>query len=195
MNPNVDWFFVKATPWQPHYAELRHILLQTNLNEELKWGCPCYTHNGRNIVLMHGFRNYCALLFPKGALLPDPGPLLTQQTPNVRSARQLRFQTLADIKRHRAFILSCVNSAITLEQNGTKLAPRPVAEFPIPAELSSAFSAEPGFAQAFHNLTPGRKRAWLLHFSAARQSATRSARIERSASVILAGLGPNEKPR
>ena len=189
MNPKVNWFFEKETPWRDAYLALRDLLLDCGLDEELKWGCPCYTVNQKNVVLMHGFKEYCALLFHKGALLRDPEGILVQQTGNVQAARQIRFTTVGQVHQLAAVVRECVRQATELELAGAKVVMKKTAEFEVPEEFARKLEASPALAEAFHALTPGRQRGYLLHFSSAKQSATREARIERNTERILEGKG------
>lgn len=189
MNPKVDWFFEHDTPWKDAYAQLRAIVLECGLTEELKWGCPCYTVDGRNVVLIHGFKDYCALLFHKGALLADPKRLLVQQTANVQSARQLRFTSAREVAKQAREVKALVREAAKVERAGMRVVLKKTAEFSMPPEFAAALQASPALEKAFEALTPGRQRGYLLHFSSAAQSATREARIARNAPRILAGKG------
>lgn len=189
MNAKVNWFFEKETPWKALYAELRRIALECGLAEELKWGCPCYTVNGKNVVLIHGFKDYCALLFHKGALLEDQQGLLVQQTKNVQSARQMRFTTLTEIMKRERAIQTYIRNAAEVEKAGLKAPLKKTSEFEMPEEFARKLKASASLKRAFQALTPGRQRAYLLHFSSAKQSQTREARIERNISRILEGKG------
>ena len=189
MNPLVTKVLGKEKRWSSELAALRRLCLATGLNEELKWGQACYDLNGGNVVLIHGFKEYCALLFMKGALLEDPKCVLVQQTKNVQSARQLRFTSLADVTRKKSAIKACLADAIAVEKSGAKVAKKSVAQFAVPEELLNRMDDDPKFAEAFHALTPGRQRGYLLHFAGAKQSATRTSRIEKHAPRILKGLG------
>lgn len=189
MNPKVDWFFAKATPWQEAYGLLRDIALDSGLTEELKWGHPCYTLNGKNVFLMHGFKDYCALLFHKGALLKDPKSILVQQTANVQSARQVRFTSAQQIEKLTPVLKSYIREAIAVERAGKKVELKPTAAFAMVPEFEQALKQMPELKQAFNALTPGRQRGYLLHFAAAKQAKTRQARIEKHVDRILAGKG------
>lgn len=189
MNPKVNWFFDKPTPWKESYEKLRMIALECGLTEELKWGCPCYILNGQNIVLIHGFKDYCALLFPKGALLRDEAGILVQQTKNVQGARQVRFRGLHDVIRLEHAVKDCIRQAIEIEKSGLKVALKKTSEFDMPDEFAARLKASPAFRKAFSALTPGRQRGYLLHFSSAKQSTTRQARIDRNVERIMAGKG------
>lgn len=192
MISSVDFFFNKASKWQKEYAQLRSILLACGLMEELKWGKPCYTFDGNNVVLIHGFKEYCALLFHKGALLKDTKKILIQQTENVQSARQIRFTDLKEIVKLKATLKAYVYEAIEVERAGLKVKMKKTTEFPMPVEFKEALK-DPELKAAFKALTPGRQRGYLLCFSQAKQSKTRIARIEKSISDIFEGKGYNER--
>jgi uncharacterized protein YdeI (YjbR/CyaY-like superfamily) len=189
MNSKADWFFNKNTPWKNEYAALRAILHGYGLTEELKWGCPCYTLDKKNVVLIHGFKDYCALLFFKGALLKDPKGVLVQQTANVQSARQIRFTTVKAIVDLKRIIQAYVREAVRIERAGLQVRRKPTSAFKVPEEFALRLKASPALAKAFHALTPGRQRAYLLYFGSAKQRTTREARIERKAGRIMAGRG------
>lgn len=189
MNPKVDWFFQKTTRWRGEFAQLRKIVLGSGLSEDLKWGQPCYSYQGNNVVLMHGFNDYCALLFMKGALLKDEVGVLVRQTENVRSARQLRFSNLQEVVGAENMIVSYINDAIEIEKSGQKVQRKSTAEFKVPEELQNRFNGDPAFKAAFDALTPGRQRGYLLHFSGAKQSKTREARIDKALDRIFEGKG------
>lgn len=188
-NPKVDWFFAKATPWKAEYAKLRTILLSCPLEEALKWGVPAYLHAGKNIVLVHGFKDYCAVLFTKGVLLSDPKGVLIQQTPNVQSARQVRFTSVAQIVKLAPTLKAFVKQAIALEQSGAKVKLRKVEEYDVPAELQARLDDDAALNDAFEALTPGRQRGYLYFIGQAKQSKTRAARVEKSIPRIMAGKG------
>lgn len=188
-NPKVDWFFKKDTAWQDAYQKLRTIILGCGLTEELKWGHPCYTLDGQNVVLIHGFKDYCALLFHKGVLLTDKKKLLIQQTANVQSARQLRFRHVDEITDNETTIKSYIREAIKVEKAGLKVEFKKTAEFEMPQEFQLALKANPTLKKAFESLTPGRQRGYLLYFSSAKQQATREARIRKYTPNILKGKG------
>ncbi|EEF22435.1 conserved hypothetical protein, partial [Ricinus communis] len=175
--------------WQQEFEALRAIILDSGLEEQVKWGQPCFTLEGRNVVLIHGFKEYCALLFFKGALMQDPKNVLIQQTENVQAARQLRFTTLDEIRRLEKTIKAYVKDAIALEKSGAKVAFKKTTEFSFPEELERKMDDLPALRTAFEELTPGRQRAYLLHFSSAKQAKTREARIEKSVQRILDGKG------
>ncbi|MBV6404334.1 MAG: YdeI/OmpD-associated family protein [Flavobacteriales bacterium] len=189
MNPAVDWFFNKDTPWQEAYGLLRDIALDSGLTEELKWGHPCYTLNGKNVFLIHGFKEYCALLFHKGALLKDAKGLLVQQTKNVQSARQIRFASVKAIEELTPLLKRYIREAIALEKAGKQVVLKKTAEYDMPEEFATAMKQMPALKKAFHALTPGRQRGYLLYFGGAKQSTTRMARIEKNVDRIMAGNG------
>lgn len=191
-NPKVDWFFTKAEKWQDELKALRTVVLGCPLTEELKWGNPCYSYQGGNIVLIHAFKEYCALLFFKGALLKDPKGILIQQTRNVQAARQIRFTKVRDITGMRADLKAYVHEAMEVEKAGLKVEFKKTAEFAVPAEFRKWLDEDRVLKTAFHALTPGRQRAYLLHFSSAKQSKTRESRIEKCIPRILDGLGLND---
>ena len=191
-SPKVDWFFDKPGKWQEAYAKLRTIILDCGLDEDLKWGCPCYTSEKRNIVLIHGFKEYCALLFFKGALLKYPKGILIQQTENVQAARQIRFSSAREITKLKTALKGYINDAIDVEKRGLKVDLKKTSEFKMPAEFKTSLKQTPGLKTAFGALTPGRQRAYLLYFSAPKQAKTREARIEKSVPQILKGKGLND---
>lgn len=188
-NPKVDWFFAKEGKWKTSFAKLRELALDTGLTEELKWGHPCYTLKGKNVFLMHGFNDYCALLFHKGALLKDDHGILVQQTENTQSARQIRFSSLKQINEMAPVIRSYMQQAIAVEQSGKKVPLKKTEEFAMPEEFAAKLKAMPALKKAFLALTPGRQRGYLLHFSGAKQSKTREARIEKHIDRIMQGKG------
>jgi uncharacterized protein YdeI (YjbR/CyaY-like superfamily) len=189
MNPKVDWFFSKAGPWQKEFELLREIILGCDLVEELKWGQPCYTFEKKNIVLMHGFKDYCALLFFKGALLKDPKGILVQQTENVQSARQIRFTSVQEIVKMKAVLKKYIYEAIEVEEAGLKVPLKKTADFKVPDEFKKKLDKSAALKKAFYALTPGRQRGYLFYFSQAKQSKTREARVEKYLEQILAGKG------
>jgi uncharacterized protein YdeI (YjbR/CyaY-like superfamily) len=189
MNPKVDFYFTKATKWQEEIKKLRKIVLDCGLNEELKWGCPCYTFRESNIVLIHTFKEYCALLFMKGALLNDANNILIQQTENVQAARQVRFTTLQEIVEMEAILKAYIYEAIEVEKAGLKVDLKKTTEFTIAEEFQKKLDELPALKTAFDALTPGRQRAYMLHFSAPKQSKTRESRVEKSMQMILNGKG------
>jgi uncharacterized protein YdeI (YjbR/CyaY-like superfamily) len=189
MNPLVTKIHGKENRWSAEYAVLRRLCIASGLNEELKWGQACYDLNGGNVVLIHGFKDYCALLFMKGALLKDPKGILVQQTKNVQSARQIRFSSLAEINKQKAAIKGYIADAVAIEKSGAKVKMKSAAKFEVPDEFQQRLHDDPKLAEAFHALTPGRQKGYLLHFAGAKQSATRTARVEKHAPRILKGLG------
>jgi uncharacterized protein YdeI (YjbR/CyaY-like superfamily) len=192
MNPKVDFFFDKDTQWQKEYKKLRTIVLSCGLSEELKWGCPCYTFGEKNIVLIHGFKEYCALLFFKGALLADADNILIQQTKNVQSARQARFTNLKEITKIEKVLKAYIYEAIEVERAGLKVKLKETNEFPIPEEFQKKLDKNAALKKAFKALTPGRQRAYIFYFSQPKQSKTRESRIEKSTQQILEGKGLND---
>ena len=193
MNPKVDWFFTKASKWQEEYSELRMLILDCGLTEELKWGCPCYTIEKSNIVLIHGFKNYCALLFMQGALLKDPKGILIQQTENVQSARQMRFTNIQEILKSKSTIKAYIKEAVKIDKAGLKVELKKTTEYKIPPEFQTVLDDMPELKTAFQSLTPGRQRGYLLYFSTAKQSKTRENRIEKYLQQILDGKGLEDK--
>ena len=189
MNPKVDWFFSKDTKWQKEYEKLRTIILDCGLIEELKWGCPCYTFQNTNIVLIHGFKEYCALLFFKGALLNDPNVILIQQTKNVQSARQIRFTNVREIVKMEKILKAYVYEAIEVERAGLKVKLKKTSDYKIPEEFQKKLDSSRALEEAFYALTPGRQRGYLLYFSAAKQTKTREARVGKYMPQILKGKG------
>jgi uncharacterized protein YdeI (YjbR/CyaY-like superfamily) len=188
-NPKVDWFFDKDTKWQKEYQQLRSIVLDCGLTEELKWGCPCYTFENRNIVVIHGFKEYCALLFFKGALLNDPNAILIQQTENVQSARQIRFTTAKEIVKMKATLKAYIYEAIEVEKAGLKVTLKTTADFKVPEEFQKRLNKNAALKKAFNALTPGRQRRYIFYFSEPKQSKTREARVEKYLQQILDGKG------
>ncbi|HEY4324402.1 MAG TPA: YdeI family protein [Mucilaginibacter sp.] len=189
MNPKVDWFFNKAEKWREEVNKLRTIVLDCGLTEELKWGNPCYTLQDGNIVLIHVFKEYCALLFFKGALLNDTHGLLIQQTENVQIPRQMRFTNLMEITDQEAIIKSHIYEAIEVEKAGLKMPLKKTEDFKIPEEFQYKLDHIPALKTAFEALTPGRQRGYLFHFSQPKQSKTREARVEKFIPKILDGRG------
>lgn len=192
MNPKVDWFFRKDTKWKEEYAELRRIVLECGLTEELKWGVPCYTFRSKNVVLIHGFKQYCALLFHKGVLLEDPDGLLIQQTEHVQSARQLRFVHLAEIKEQDDRIKDYIEEAIAVEKSGKEVKLKETKDFTVPIEFQVKLDSDADLKRAFYALTPGRQRAYLFYFAQAKQSKTRESRVEKFIPKILDGEGKDD---
>lgn len=189
MNPKVDAYVSKAKTWKEEIELLRSIVLECPLTEELKWGNPCYTHEDTNIVLIHVFKEYAALLFFKGALLKDSKAVLIQQTENTQAARQLRFTSMSDISKLRTTIKAYVKEAIAVEKAGLKVEFKKTTEFSMPEEFQVKLDSMPKLKKAFDALTPGRQRAYLLHFSSAKQSKTRESRVEKAIPQILDGKG------
>ena len=192
MNPKVDWFFYKDSKWQKEYEKLRTIMLDCGLIEELKWGCPCYTFENTNIVLIHGFKEYCAILFFKGALLNDPNGILIQQTKNVQSARQIRFTNIREIVKMEKILKAYVYEAIEVERAGLKVKLKKTSDFKIPAEFQKRLTKSTALKKAFDALTPGRQRAYIFYFSQPKQSKTRESRVEKYLKQILEGKGLND---
>ena len=192
MNPKVDFFFDKNTKWQKEYEQLRIIILDCGLTEELKWGCPCYTFQKNNIVLIHGFKEYCALLFFKGALLHDAKSILIQQTENVQAARQIRFTNVREITKMKTTLKAYVYEAIEIEKAGLKVNFKKTAEYNIPEEFQNKLNKHAALKTAFQALTPGRQRAYIFYFSQPKQSKTRESRIEKCMQQILNGKGLND---
>ena len=189
MNPKVDWFFNKTTKWQAAYSELRTLVLNCGLIEELKWGRPCYTLQKNNVVLIHGFKDYCALLFMQGALLKDTKHILVQQTENVQAARQIRFATIEEVLKSKATIKAYLKEAIANEKAGLKVEMKKTSEFKMPIEFKTVLDDMPELNTAFKALTPGRQKGYLLYFSSAKQVKTRQERIEKYVEKIFAGKG------
>jgi len=189
MNAQVDALIAGASSWHDEYGKLREIVSEFPLIEEFKWGWPCYSLETGNVVLIHGFKDYCALLFMKGALLDDPHGILIQQTKNVQAARQIRFANLADIVAREPQVKAVIAQAIEVEKAGQKVRLKTVGDFSIPSEFQGRLDADPALQAAFRGLTPGRQRAYLFYFSAPKQAKTREARIEKCLPSILAGKG------
>lgn len=201
MNPKVDFYFTKATKWQKEIEQLRTIILDCGLEEELKWGCPCYTHatgssesalHKANIVLIHLFKEYCAVLFFKGALLNDTSKILVQQTKNVQSARQVRFTSVKEITKMERTLKEYIYEAIAIEKSGLKVTLKKTAEFNMPEEFQQILNKTSALKKAFEALTPGRQKGYLLYFSQAKQLQTKVSRIEKSMPQILKGNGLND---
>jgi len=192
MNPMVDFYFSKAIKWQEELEKLRKIILDCGLTEELKWGVPCYTFQNSNIVLIHVFKEYCAVLFFKGALLHDANGILIQQTENVQAARQIRFTSVQEIVEMETILKAYIFEAIEVEKAGLKVNFKKSTEFTIPEEFINKLEEVPGLQDAFDGLTPGRQRAYILYFSAPKQSKTRESRIEKWLQQILNGKGLND---
>lgn len=188
MNPKADFYF-NTGKWQKETQQLRKIVLACDLNEELKWGCPCYTFEGKNIVLIHVFKEYCALLFFKGALLNDPEKILIQQTENVQSARQIRFTDLKEIVKMAPLIKAYIYKAVEVEESGLKVPLKKTKDFAIPEEFQKKLDEMAGLKTAFEALTPGRQRAYIFYFTQPKQSKTREARVEKYIDKIFDGKG------
>jgi uncharacterized protein YdeI (YjbR/CyaY-like superfamily) len=193
MNPKVDFYFSGAKKWQEEFEKLRMIVLDCQLNEELKWGCPCYTFQKKNIVLIHGFKEYCAVLFFKGALLKDANGILIQQTENVQAARQIRFTSAQEIVETETILKTYIYEAIKVEKAGLKVNLKKNTELIFPEEFQNKLDENPALKTAFDALTPGRQRAYNLHFSAPKQSKTREARVEKCMQQILDGKGLDDQ--
>jgi len=192
MNPKVDVFLSKAKKWQEEFEKLRMIILDCGLTEELKWGVPCYTFEKRNIVLIHGFKEYCALLFVKGALLNDTKGILITQTENTQAGRQIRFTNVREIVEMEPILKAYIYEAIEVEKAGLKVNFKKTTEFIIPEEFHNKLDEIPALKTAFDALTPGRQRAYILYFSAPKQSKTRELRVEKCMQQILNGKGLND---
>ncbi|SFD22518.1 Uncharacterized conserved protein YdeI, YjbR/CyaY-like superfamily, DUF1801 family [Chitinophaga sp. CF118] len=192
MNPKVDFYFSKAEKWQEELEQLRMVVLDCGLTEELKWRVPCYTFQNSNIVLIHVFKEYCALLFFKGTLLNDPNGILIQQTENVQAARQIRFTGIQEIVKMKSILKAYIYEAIEVEKSGLEVNFKKTAEFEIPEEFQKELDKTPALRTAFEALTPGRQRGYILYFSAPKQSKTRDSRIEKSMQQILEGKGLND---
>jgi uncharacterized protein YdeI (YjbR/CyaY-like superfamily) len=188
-NPKIDPFFRKAKKWKEEFEQLRNIVLDCELTEDFKWMHPCYTFQNKNIVLIHGFKDYCALLFHKGALLKDPHGILIQQTENVQAGRQIRFTNVQEIDEMQLILKTYIDEAIEVEKAGLQVNYKKNTEYIIPEELQNKFVEIPDLKTAFEALTPGRQRAYILHFSAPKQSKTRESRVEKYLPHILNGKG------
>lgn len=191
-NPKVDFYFQKEKKWQEEITKMRAIALSCGLSEELKWGCPCYTLDGQNVVLIHVFKEYCAYLLFKGVLMNDDHAILVHQSKNVQSARQIRFTNVSEITSQQKILKEYLLHAIAIEKSGLKVEMKKTEEYEVPAEFEDKLNAMPALKKAFEKLTPGRRRAYLLFFSAPKQSKTREARIEKSIPQIMQGKGLND---
>lgn len=189
MNPKVDAFIGRADKWQEEFEALRNILLDCQLTETLKWGCPCYVFQNANVVLIHGFKDYCALLFFKGSLMSDPHGLLVQQTENVQVGRQMRFTSVKDIQKLKTPIRQYILEAVQVESQGLRPQLKKSTEFAVAEEFKVKLDKSAALRNAFEALTPGRQRAYLLYFSSAKMAATRTSRVEKSIPQILKGKG------
>jgi uncharacterized protein YdeI (YjbR/CyaY-like superfamily) len=192
-SPKIDAYLQRNDRWREEMSALRAIALDCGLTEELKWGVPCYTFEKKNIVVIHGFKEYCGLLFFKGALLKDAKKILIQQTENTQSARQARFTNVEEIVKLQRMLKAYIREAIDAERAGLKVELKKTAEYRIPDEFQARLDASPALRTAFEALTPGRQRAYLLHFSAAKQSKTRAARVEKFIPQILDGKGLDDR--
>lgn len=192
-NPKADFYFSKSEKWRPEMKKLRTLALGCGLTEELKWGCPSYTLEKANIVLIHEFKEYCAYLFFKGALLKDPKGILIQQTENVQAARQIRFTNAKEITKLEPVLKAYIKEAIAVEESGLKVEMKKTTEFKMPDEFRRELEKHPALKRAFEGLTPGRQRAYLLYFSSAKQAKTREARVEKYVPLILDGLGLDDE--
>ena len=192
MNPKVNFYFDKDKKWAKEITLMRNIALECGLEEELKWGTPCYTLNNSNIVLIHVFKDYCAYLFFKGALLKDPKKILVQQTENVQATRQIRFTTLAEITKQKSLLKSYIFDAVEVEKAGLKVVLKKVEEYKVAEEFQVKLDKMPALKKSFEKLTPGRRRAYLLFFAAPKQSKTREARVEKCIPMIMDGKGLND---
>lgn len=189
MNPKVDFFFNKASQWQEEYQKLRKIILACGLTEDLKWGCPCYTSEDKNVVLIHGFKEYCAILFPKGALMQDTAGILIQQTENVQSARQVRFTSVQEITKLSPTLKEYIAEAVKIEKAGLKVDYKKATEYKVPEEFQARLDEDANLKRAFHALTPGRQKGYLFYFSQPKLAKTRQARVEKYIPKILDGKG------
>lgn len=189
MNPKVDDFLRMTDKWRTEFEQLRRIILDRRLTEDLKWGVPCYTLDDKNIVLIHGFKEYCAILFIKGSLMKDPHGLLIQQTENVQAGRQIRFTSVQQIAAQETIIKDYLDEAIAIEKSGLEVEFKKTAEYTAPEELTSKFAEMPALKTAFEALTPGRQRGYIYFFSGAKQVKTRVVRIEKYVPKILEGKG------
>lgn len=185
----------KVHTWKKELPALRSILLECGLNEDVKWGMPCYTDNNKNVLILSPFKEYCALNFFNGALIDDSANMLTAPSENTQAGRQMRFTHIDQINKNKDLIKQYIFQAIEIERQGLKVATKKVDEYPIPDELTVVFKNNPDFQQAFHQLTPGRQKAYLLHFAQPKQSATKTSRIEKAMPDIFEGKGLNEDYR
>lgn len=193
LNDKAEAYFTRAQEWHDEYKALRAIILKNeDLTEDYKWMHPCYTFNDKNVVLIHGFKDYCALLSHKGALMKDPEHKLIQQTKNVQAARQLRFTSLAQIEAESEMIAAYVDEAVEIERSGKKVEMKKTEEYDMPQELQAALEADEQLNEAFNNLTPGRQRQYMYFIGQTKREATRKARVEKYKAQILAGKGMND---
>jgi uncharacterized protein YdeI (YjbR/CyaY-like superfamily) len=191
-NPKFDFYFNRPSKWQAEMRKLRTIVLSTGLTEELKWGVPCYTLDGQNIVLIHEFKEYCALLFMKGALMKDPQKILIQQTKNVQAGRHIRFTDIGEIIDMEDTLKAYIRDAIEVERAGLKVKLKETSEYEMPEEFAAKLAKDKKLKAAYDALTPGRQRGYLFYFAAAKQSKTREARIDKYTPMILKGKGIND---
>ncbi len=191
-NPKVNWYFDKEEKWHDEIVRLRTIALECGLTEELKWGCPCYTLEGNNIVLIHVFKEYCAYLFFKGVLLQDPHAILIQQTKDVQVPRQIRFTSVQEIVKMKAILEAYIQEAVEVEKSGVKPVLKKASEYPVPEEFQIKLDEIPSLKKAFKALTPGRQRAYLYYFGQPKTSKTRESRIEKAIPQIMDGKGLND---
>ena len=189
MSPKVEAFLRRQKTWRKEFTKLREIIVACDLTEDLKWGQPCYSFDGKNVILMHGFKEYCAVLFPKGALLKDPRGVLIQQTKHVQSARQIRFTSLAEVVKADKTLKAYIREAIEVEKAGLKVPFKRTKDFEMPEELESKLDESRALKEAFEALTPGRQRGYLLYFAQAKKTETRQARVAKNIPRILEGLG------
>ena len=189
MNPKVDTFLLNVKKWREELTVLRSIVMDSGLGEELKWGAPCYVHEQANVIIIQGFKDYFALLFFKGALMKDPQDLLHKPGENTQSGRQIRLTSMDEILGQEEVLRAYIQHAIEVEKAGEKVAVKKTEEYAVPLELEESFAENSELQHAFYGLTPGRQRAYLLHFAEAKQSATRKARIEKYTPRILNGKG------
>jgi len=192
MNPKVDEFINKANQWQEEYKTLRMIVKNSQLTEEIKWGVPCYTYQNSNVILIHGFKDYCAILFVKGVLLKDENGILIQQTANVQAGRQIRFKNVQEIIKIESILKAYINEAIEIEKLGLKVQLKSESELKYPEEFQIKLDEIPALKIAFDALSPGRKRAYNLYFSAPKQAKTRETRVGNFMQKILEGKGLND---
>lgn len=192
MNPKVDFYFAKAQKWQEELEQLREIVLDCDLTEDVKWGVPCYSYQDSNIVLIHAFKDYCALLFFKGALLNDVNGILVQQTENVQAARQIRFTSLKEVTKMKRIVKAYIHEAIEVEKAGLKVPLKKTVEYTVPEEFQKKLNENAALKKAFEALTPGRQRGYFLYFSAAKLPKTRESRVEKYIPKILEGKGVDD---
>jgi uncharacterized protein YdeI (YjbR/CyaY-like superfamily) len=193
MSPKVDAFLERTTHWHDEFVKLREIILASGLSEDLKWGQPCYALDGKNVILMHGFKEYCAVLFHKGSLLKDPKKILIQQTENVQAARQIRFTSVGEIVKLQKTLKSYIEEAIAIERAGLRVKFKKTAEMKMPAELKDKLAGSARLKKAFDALTPGRQRGYIFYISQAKLAKTREARVEKYVPMILKGLGVDDE--